>query len=148
LLADTFDTMAADGITPAIRATVEAVKEGEEVSESDLVARLELSKPTVWYRVRGALRGRWLKNLEARRGLPARLVRGAPLPEAVSGLPTVDELRDAFEHPPYSNGHSNGPQPTGGVGQTEQVFECSNGSEGTDGGVWPGEANGPDRRAF
>jgi hypothetical protein len=148
LLADTFDTMAADGITPAIRATVEAVKEGEEVSESDLVARLELSKSTIWYRVRGALRGRWLKNLEARRGLPARLVRGAPLPEAVSGLPTVDELRDALEHLAHSNGHSNGPQPTGGLRQTEEVFERSNGSEGTEEGGEAGEANGSEMEHF
>jgi hypothetical protein len=108
IMAPLFDSVAADGITPAIRETVEAVKQGEEVSNAEIARRLGLAKSTISYRVSAALRG-WLKNSEARRGYPACLSRGEPLPEQKSALPEVDEVRQRFE--PYSNGNSNAHEP-------------------------------------
>ncbi len=128
LLLSVFQSIAAGGLTDAIRATCLAVPEGEEVSEVDLVKSLGLAKSTVHYRVGRTLKSGWLENREHRKGYAYRLVRGLPLPEDQSPLPTVEELQKAFEHSPYSNGHSNGPQTTGGVGQTEQPFEGSNDS--------------------
>ncbi len=115
LLLSVFQSIAAGGLTDAVRATCLAVPAGEEVSEADLVKSLELAKSTVHYRVMRALKGGWLENREHRKGYAYRLVRGLPLPEDQSPLPSVEKIREAFEHPPYSNGYSNGPQAIGGV---------------------------------
>jgi hypothetical protein len=128
LLVDTFDSTAADSITQAVRDTVEAVKDSETVTSSDLVARLGLSKSTVSYRVNAACEGGWLKNSEHRKGYPSQLTRGTPMPDKVSGLPTVEELAGCSNEKPFeqsSKGHSNSPQLTGGVGPTDEPFECS-----------------------
>jgi hypothetical protein len=97
LLAPTFDTIAAEGVTPAIRRSVEAVLPGEEVSSSDLAKRLKLSKSTVSWRVGRAVDAGWLVNNEKRSGHAAKLVRGAPLPDEMSALPTLDRLCEVFE---------------------------------------------------
>ena len=97
LLAPIFDTIAAEGVTAAVRATVESVKEGEEVSEAALVRRLGLSKAAVSYRVKRAVQGGWLVNGEQRKGHPARLTRGTSLPEETTALPTPERVREAFE---------------------------------------------------
>jgi hypothetical protein len=123
LILSTFKSIVGGGITDAIRQTIEAIPEGDaELSEADLARRLDLSKSTIHYRVRLALKGGWLTNLEKRRGYPFRLTRGGPLPEDESPLPTVEELQK-FEHPADSNGHSNGPQTLAGVERTERPFE-------------------------
>jgi hypothetical protein len=126
LLAPLFDSIAAEGITSAIRKTVEAVSEVEEVSEAELSRRLGLTKSTIHYRVGRALRGGWLKNFDTRSGYPARLVRADPLPEARSALPTVEELVKAFESKKgNSNGYSNSPETLVREGVGEGAFECS-----------------------
>ncbi len=97
LLSPIFDTAAAEGVTAAVRETVEAVNEGEEISEAELARRLKLSKATVSYRVKRCLRGGWLVNGEQRKGQPAKLSRGVPLPEAMTALPTPERVREVFE---------------------------------------------------
>ena len=97
LLSAVFDTVAAEGVTPAIRATVDAVQEDEEVSAAVLATRLNLAKSTVSWRVQRALKGGWLVNNETRRGAAMKLSRGVPLPEEASALPSPDTLRQAFE---------------------------------------------------
>lgn len=97
LLAPVFDTVAAEGLTPAIRETVEAIKEGEEISEVELRQRLPLSKSTIAYRVKRAIAGGWLVNKETRKGVAAKLARTGPLPEEVSALPSPKALREVFE---------------------------------------------------
>ena len=133
LLIGTFKSIVGGGITEAIRETCQAVPADGEVCEADLVRSLNLSKSTVHYRVSRALRGGWLRNLENRKGYPYRIVRGAPLPEDDSPLPTVQELKcelATFEHPGNLNGHSNGSQALGRVRQTDGPFDCSNENEG------------------
>jgi hypothetical protein len=129
LLVPTFDSVATEGVTDAVRRTVDAVNEGEDVSEAELAARLKLSKSAIWYRVNRALNGGWLRNLEARHGLAARLVRGAPMPELVSALPGADAVQREFDQYGYSNGHSNGSQTTGGVHETDEPLHNSNDSD-------------------
>ena len=122
-MAPLFDSVAADGITPAIRETVALVKEGEEVSNTELARRVGLARSTISYRVSGAIRGSWLKNSESRRGYPACLSRGEPLPEEKSALPEVDEVRRRFEQ--HSNGHSNTHKAVGRERDGANAFERS-----------------------
>jgi MarR family len=98
LLAPTFDAVLADGVTIVIRKTVEAVPVGEEVSQADLAKDLGISKQTASYRVNRAIKDGWLINKEERRGYPARIERGTPLPDERSALPTVAEVIDESNH--------------------------------------------------
>jgi DNA-binding MarR family transcriptional regulator len=98
LLAPLFDYIVSEGTTPALRRLVEAVPaDGSEVTEKTLAEKLGLAASTVHYHVRRALAGGWLKNLETRRGVPTRLVRGEALPADTSALPTVGELMVRLE---------------------------------------------------
>ena len=100
LLLSVFRSIVGGGITDVIRDTCAAVPEdGKEVSEAELVQKLGLAKSTINYRVRRALKGGWIRNLESRRGYPSRLVRGGPLPEDGSPLPSVEELRRTIRTP-------------------------------------------------
>jgi hypothetical protein len=112
LLLATFKSVTGGGVTEAVRQTVMAVPDAREVTEMDLVRKLSLSRSTISYRVGQAIRGGWLCNHEQRKGHPGRLVRGAPLPEDVSPLPTSEEVegrvcavRTALNSNAYSNGH-------------------------------------------
>ena len=97
LLAPIFDAVAAEGCTPAVRQTVEAVGEDETVTASELAKRLGLAKSTISARTTRAVAGGWLVNEELRRGHAARFRRGAPLPERASALPTPARVRELFE---------------------------------------------------
>ncbi len=97
MLAPIFEAVASEGCTPAVRQTVEVVGEREEVSNADLARRLGLAPSTVSDRVKRAIKGGWLVNEESRRGHPARLRRGAPLPHATTALPTPEQVAGLFE---------------------------------------------------
>jgi len=97
LLAPVFGALAADGLTPAVREVVEAVRFDEEVTDAELAQRLKLAKTTVNYRTLRARRDGWLVNNEHRRGHPAKLARGVPMPDATNALPSPTELREAYE---------------------------------------------------
>jgi DNA-binding Lrp family transcriptional regulator len=90
-VASIFDAAVSDGVTDAIRETVERVPEEGEITQRDLATALKQSKQTVSYRVGRARDGGWLVNNEQRRGHPARIARGVPLPDSdgKSALPTV-----------------------------------------------------------
>jgi len=97
LVASVFEVIVSEGLTDAVRQTVEAICPSEEISETALAERLNLSKGGVHYRVKRAIKGGWLVNEENRRGYPARLKRAADLPEETSVLPNSERLRKAFE---------------------------------------------------
>jgi hypothetical protein len=97
LLAPLFDVIAAEGVTPAVRKSVAAVRPGEELSAAALARRLGIAKSSATYRIKRALDGGWLVNNEKRPTAPYRLALGAPLPEETSALPTVDRVRDLYE---------------------------------------------------
>jgi hypothetical protein len=96
LLLPVFDTIATEGVTPAIREVVEVVEPGEEVSQAEIGDRLQLSKSTTSYRVGKALRGGWLVN-KADTGKPKKLVLGSSLPELKPALPDVCEVQQGFK---------------------------------------------------
>ena len=97
LLTHVFEGIATEGLTPAIRETVEAIGPAEEISEAELARRLGVAKGTAAYRVKRAIKRGWLRNAETRRGCAAKLTRGEPLPEAAVGLPTPERVREVFE---------------------------------------------------
>lgn len=96
--------LVADGVdatvSPTLRETVEAVKAlqepGEEslgITVSRLAHRLKLDKTTALRRARVAIEKGFLKNLEDKKGRPARLVPGDPLPENLEILPSPEKLK-------------------------------------------------------
>lgn len=113
LLAPVIETITTDGLTPAIRQTVQAVPKDGEISVSNLAQRLKLSHSTVGWRVRQALKKGWLQNRENRKGYPLRLALGVPLPSETSALPTVEEVEARaaliIGEEGYSSGYSSGP---------------------------------------
>jgi hypothetical protein len=59
---------------------------------SELAAKLVLDKSVTSRRVREATDRGYLVNLESRRGRPARIILGDPMPEMVKLLPEPAEL--------------------------------------------------------
>lgn len=83
------------GVSDETRETVDAVDrlaDGEGMTQKALATELGLDKSAVSRRVRVATREGYLRNLEDRRGRPARLVIGDPLPEAMEILPSPDKI--------------------------------------------------------
>jgi hypothetical protein len=85
-------------VRPEVRETVAAVAKligtgSEEVKQADLGGTLKLDKSVISRRVADAVDGGYLRNLEDRKGRPARLVIGEPLPDEVDVLPRPERLR-------------------------------------------------------
>ncbi len=111
LVADLVSEGVGRTVSPETRETVQAVAglaphHQDGVRQTALAAALELDKGTVSRRVRKALDGGHLRNLEDHRGRPHRLVPGDPLPEEQVILPEPEELRGCTvaETPPPSVG--------------------------------------------
>lgn len=90
-----------ESTVPAIvRETVEVVgrlldETGKEsVTSREVGEELELERGPISRRVRLSLDAGYLRNLEDRKGRPARLVLGDDMPEDLQILPTVEELRN------------------------------------------------------
>jgi hypothetical protein len=64
----------------------------EEVRQAELKPLLQLDKSAISRRVADALDAGFLKNLEDRKGRPARLVIGDALPDNCEVLPTPEQL--------------------------------------------------------
>jgi hypothetical protein len=84
-------------VKPEVREVVRAVgaliKKGqEEVRQSELKAALQLDKSAISRRVADALDAGFLKNLEDRKGRPARLVIGDPIPDSCEVLPAPEQV--------------------------------------------------------
>lgn len=63
----------------------------DEVTTAQVAAALTLDRSAASRRVRGAVSRGYVKNLETRRGQPARLVPGDPLPTDEPVLPEADD---------------------------------------------------------
>ena len=95
LLGPVFDAVTAEGLTPVIRQTVEAIKPSEyDVTLGTLAKRVGVSKSTASWRGKRAVEGGWLTNDEWRDGCPARFKRANPLPDETTSLPTVEQVRE------------------------------------------------------
>lgn len=118
LIHDLVAESAEKSVAPTVRETVEAVGRltsdaPDGISLAVLSDALDLDKSAVSRRVAAAKRRGYLKNLEERRGRPARLVLGEPLPAEIEILPTATTLRDVIAGPvaplqakPEDNGQS------------------------------------------
>lgn len=115
LVADLVAVGAEVTIKPEVRETVRAVADllaagRTEVRQADIQKVLKLDKSVVSRRVAAAVDTGALRNLEERRGRPARLALGDPLPEEIELLPKPERLhgcRVADRHkPPPSAGMS------------------------------------------
>jgi hypothetical protein len=107
-------------VSPETRETVQAVAEltdgANGIRQTAVADVLQLDKATVSRRVRKALDGGYLRNLEEHRGKPHCLVTGDPLPEEQVILPAPEDLHGCAvaETPPPSmdgDGTSTGPAP-------------------------------------
>ena len=112
-------------VPDAIRETVAAVgaltvadKEGvdeEGVSIAQIAKRLKVDKATASRRWRVARDRGYLKNLETRPGLKARIVLDEPLPNEIEILPSVEELRNRCTVAGDFGGQDTPPPPAGEV---------------------------------
>jgi hypothetical protein len=110
LVADLVAEGADAAIKPEVRETISAVAVllaggKAEVMQADIKKALKLDKSAMSRRVTAALDAGLLRNLEDRKGRPARLVLGDPLPEEIELLPKPDRLHGCMvdrgeEHPP------------------------------------------------
>jgi hypothetical protein len=111
LAADTFNATAADDLTPAQREAVQAVithnkETDKEASFQDVAQRLGVDKSSARRRLIRPRANGFVVNEEARKGYPARLKSGDPLPEVRPAIPTPEALIGA------SGGvYSNSPPP-------------------------------------
>jgi len=85
-------------VPSSIRETVHAVAMPSDtytdgVSVTDLAKSLRLDKSSVSRRTREAIEKAYLKNLEDKRGRPAKLPVGDPLPDDIDVLPSVETLK-------------------------------------------------------
>jgi hypothetical protein len=85
-------------VSKTVRQTVEAVERltGPGVDAASIIAvakELRLDKSAASRRVATAVHLGYLRNLEDRKGRPARLQVGDPLPDDVTVLPTVEVLQ-------------------------------------------------------
>lgn len=86
-------------VRPETRATVAAVvrladDHSDGVPQSALVRELRIDRSAVSRRVRVAIDGGYLRNLEERKGRPHRLIVGDPLPDDLEILPSPETLSD------------------------------------------------------
>ena len=108
-----------EAIVPTIvRETVEAIPDKlNSLSVTELAELLHLDKSSTSRRVQQALELGYLANDEERRGYPARLRRGLPLPAEIVLLPTVDTLQGCTE------AGTADPLPPGEPTDSETAFE-------------------------
>ena len=97
LVGPIFQAIAAAGVTPEIRQTVDAVSVltpgvGETVGMARLVQHLKLDRSAVQRRVNRAVVAGYLVNEETRKRQPHKLRTGDPLPEVRPALPSPKEL--------------------------------------------------------
>ena len=98
-------------VSKTVREVVSAVSrlredvEEESISIAEVAKELNLDKSAASRRIRSATEQGYLKNLEDRRGKPARLVLGDLLPEDLRILPVTEELHCCTTD---ADGHCNG----------------------------------------
>ena len=117
LVADLISEGVEATVPKTVRETVAAVErlvgdeDGDAVTMAKVGRELKLDKNPTYQRVQRAIEGGYLKNLEDRKGRPARLVVGDPMPEDLPILPDPETLR-AFTVSGVSEGTHHPPPPT------------------------------------
>jgi hypothetical protein len=100
LLLDVFTAAATGGVSRTVREAAEAVDllyvADDPVTVKHVGDHLGLAKDTAWHRVRRAVSLGYIRNLETRKGQPARLVPGDPLPEERPALPPAEQVGGGY----------------------------------------------------
>jgi hypothetical protein len=102
-------------VPASVRETVEAVARRHTatppkgVSLAELAAELGIDKSAASRRWTTARRHGYLRNEETRRGHPARLTLGDPLPDDLEVLPSADRLRECCSVANVSGGIGESP---------------------------------------
>jgi hypothetical protein len=148
LIADVIAVGVEATVKPEVREvvrTVGALLEAgrEEVRQSDLKSALQLDKSAISRRVADALDAGFLKNLEDRKGRPARLVLGDALPDNREILPSPEQLvsddwlrgcavdpRDE-QPPPHSIAHQRGNSREIQPSSSPAISQCDAGAKVT-----------------
>lgn len=97
LVADGVDS----SVSPQIRETVEAVRflqgdSDKDISQAAVATHLKLDKGATSRRIRAAVDRGYLRNLEDRKGRPARLQPGEPISADVDLLPPPEAIERDF----------------------------------------------------
>lgn len=98
LVADLMAQGVEASVSATVRETVEAVKRlteapGSLATVKQVAKELGIDSPPALRRVRMAIEKGYLKNEETRKGRPAQLVLGDPLPDDMAILPKMDDPR-------------------------------------------------------
>jgi hypothetical protein len=107
MLCGVFDAIVSDGVSRAIRQTVEAIKPDEAINRVELAERLHLAGSTVRWRVGRALKAGWLVEDRQDRTLK----RGVALPSERTALPTPEEIQARVESSNSQQGGERPPSP-------------------------------------
>jgi hypothetical protein len=105
-------------VSETVRETVGAVGKlangdsSNGVPLTKLAQELKLDKSATSRRTKDAIAQGYLRNLEDKKGRPARLVIGDPLPADIEVLPTVETLRQRCSVAPLKEGIGPSPSPT------------------------------------
>lgn len=96
LISDLFAEGIEAAVAKALRETVETVQRlaKEDVSLAEIKQALNLDKSSISRRVRVAISKGYLVNNETRKGHPARIALGDPMPVGIDILPSPDRLAD------------------------------------------------------
>ena len=125
-------------VPAAVRETVDAVRAlgTENVTVQQIATQLRLDKSSAWRRVQRALDDGFLRNREERKGRPARLEMGDPLPADAGILPTVRSLRlgEGGKHTPANTPATAQPGWSGGcrVADVREGLSYPSSSQGDD----------------
>lgn len=101
LVADLISEGIGISVPDSVRETVEAIRKlkgNGSVTTSQIAAELLLDKSATSRRVKVAKDRGFVQNLETKRGKPAKLILGDPLPEETDILPTVEVLQCCSEN--------------------------------------------------
>lgn len=118
LVADLISDGTGATVPEIVRETVEVARrllvdsDDEPITIKVIGDELELDKQPAYRRVQMALEDGYLKNLEDRKGRPAKLVLGDPLPDDQEILPDPKELGDGFTVLGFSGGVNAPPPPS------------------------------------
>ncbi len=98
LVADLVGQGVEASVSPAIRQTVSKTGElitgtKKEVTTAELATALGIDKSAASRRIRVAVEKGYLRNLEEKKGRPARIVLGDPMPKEIEILPQADDPR-------------------------------------------------------
>jgi DNA-binding transcriptional ArsR family regulator len=95
LISEGVEATVPETVREIVDAVVELSQDSDEgVSLTKIAAKLDLDKSAVSRRVRKAEKAGYVKNLEERRGKPARIRTADPLPDDIQLLPEPDAIAD------------------------------------------------------